>query len=255
VSGVGRPRRSGEPASSAAVRCCCSRRVVSWWGPGAVRPPETVRGARTWLGAGLAVVLVLLLAVALASRSPGQDVPDARGPAQPTAVPSCVRDPEAAASTPGRPDPARGRPVRLVATRLDLDARVLAVGLDGAVLVPPDDPSVVGWWRDGALPGSRRGTVLLAGHSWQEGDGVFDHLGDLARGDRIVVVTRRGRVDYEVEVTTTYSHEALARVAGRLFSHEVASQLVATTCTDYRDGAYHANTVVVARPVSGDVSP
>jgi hypothetical protein len=222
-----------------------------------LRSPETVRGARTWIGAGLAVVLALLLAVALTTWT---TVDDPKGDAAddpsagPAAVPTCIRDPEAASATSRPRDPARGAPLRIVVPRLGVDAEVLPIGLEGVVLVPPDDVTVVGWWREGSLPGSRRGTVLLAGHSWRAGDGVFDDLGELARGDRIGILTPRGRIDYLVEVTTTYSHEQLARVSQRLFSQEVASQLVATTCTDYRDGAYHANIVVVARPVGSRVA-
>src|SRR5690606_22293403 len=42
------------------------------------------------------------------------------------------------------------------------------------VLVPPRDPTVVGWWSDGAPPGSPTGTAVLVGHTVSAGGGVFD---------------------------------------------------------------------------------
>jgi LPXTG-site transpeptidase (sortase) family protein len=194
------------------------------------------------------LTLVALVLGVVVTRGGAEDV--AIDPDEPRATPSCIQDPEPTARSTSRPDPARGRPLRLLVPSLDVDAEVRPIGLEGEALVPPDDVTVVGWWRDGALPGSRRGTALLAGHTWSAGDGVFDELAGLESGDRIVVTTPRGRIDYSVEVTTTYSLDDLARVSERLFSQEVAGRLVVTTCADYRDGAYQANTVVVARPVS-----
>jgi LPXTG-site transpeptidase (sortase) family protein len=148
-----------------------------------------------------------------------------------------------------RRDPARGAPIRLVAETVGIDAAVDPVVVDeDAVLRPPSDVSRVGWWQDGAKPGSRLGTVLLTGHTYSGGDGVFDELGRLATGDEVRVRTATGVVTYRVDAVEDYSKAQLADIAPRLFSDSVRSQLVLVTCTDLDRGEYHGNAVVVAHP-------
>jgi LPXTG-site transpeptidase (sortase) family protein len=148
-----------------------------------------------------------------------------------------------------RRDPARGVPTHLDALAVGVDAEVVPVAVDSdRVLVPPADVSQVGWWEDGAEPGSRRGTVLLTGHTWSRGDGVFDDLDRLGPGDDIAVRTATGVVTYRVDVVEDYSRTQLADIAARLFSQSVRSQLVLVTCTDLDHGEYRGNTVVVAHP-------
>jgi LPXTG-site transpeptidase (sortase) family protein len=146
-------------------------------------------------------------------------------------------------------DPARGLPVRVVAETVGIDAAVDPVVVDeDAVLLPPGDVSRVGWWQDGAKPGSRRGTVLLTGHTYSRGDGVFDDLSRLATGDEVRVRTATGVVTYRVDAVEDYSKAQLATIAPRLFSDSVRSQLVLVTCTDLDRGEYQGNAVVVAHP-------
>ena len=75
--------------------------------------------------------------------------------------------------------------MRLAARRID--ARVYGVGIDtrsGALAIPKDIDRV-GWWRDGAAPGSANGAILLAGHidSAKRGAGAFYGLKNARRGD------------------------------------------------------------------------
>jgi LPXTG-site transpeptidase (sortase) family protein len=219
-----------------------------------VRLPETTREVRAVIGAGLVVVLVALGLVWALPRPADTPVDGPGGGAfvgASVGVPSCVReaDPAGSAGPTGSRDPARGRPQRLAAPAIGVDATVLPIELDdSSVLVPPSDYTAVGWWSEGAVPGSVRGTVLVSGHTVSTGGGVFDDLGRLEPGDRIDVTTTRGRIGYRVDVVRDYSREQLAAVADRLFSQTTTPQLVLTTCTDYRDGEYHGNTVAVAHP-------
>jgi sortase (surface protein transpeptidase) len=207
----------------------------------AVRRPDLGGECRTWLGAALAVAFVVVLGAVTAAVVTGERTDDRMD--QPIATQTTTMGTDAEQT-----GPARGTPVRLVVPQLEVDAAVRPVGLEGDVLVPPEDVAVVGWWHGSAMPGSPRGAVLLAGHSWNGGDGVFDDLGTLRSGDRLTVVTTTGRIDYVVKENSTYTESELARAAARLFAQDGQGRLVAVTCSDYRDGDYHANTVVVCEP-------
>jgi LPXTG-site transpeptidase (sortase) family protein len=222
-----------------------------------MRLPQSVSEARKVILLGLLAALLVLAGVLT-----GDVVPAGRqADPQPVTVdlPQCVKEigpptpspdkPVARVDAPDRGDPARGVPVHVLAHAVGVDAAVvpIAVGADG-VLVPPADVSRVGWWQGGAEPGSRRGTVLLTGHTYSSGDGVFDDLGDLAAGDDVQVRTARGVVTYRVDVVEDYSKAQLAGIATRLFSESVRSQLVLVTCSDLHRGEYLGNTVVVAHP-------
>ncbi len=146
-------------------------------------------------------------------------------------------------------DPARGVPLRLVVRSLGIDVPVLAIDAPGGVLLPPNNPQTVGWWRSGAKPGAARGSVLIAGHTVSTGGGAFDDLETVGRGDRVVVRTARGRIRYDVVAVTIYRKASLAEDARRIFSQKVPGRLVLVTCEDWNGSTYLSNAVVVAEPL------
>jgi len=150
----------------------------------------------------------------------------------------------AAAGKPARP----GRPVRVLVEGLGVDAPVLPIGAARGVLTPPSDPSTVGWWQDGAVPGSRRGSVVITGHTVRGGVGAFDRLGSLEPGDEVAVGTGRRLVRYRVTSTDVWSRRALAKRSARLFDPAGSARLVLVTCDDWDGTAYRSNAVVTARP-------
>ena len=83
---------------------------------------------------------------------------------------------------------AAGIEARAVTLDLPVErADVSAVGIDmkaGAIGIPSDIHRV-GWWRDGAAPGDKTGTVLIAGHvdSKKAGAGAFFALKSARSGD------------------------------------------------------------------------
>jgi LPXTG-site transpeptidase (sortase) family protein len=139
--------------------------------------------------------------------------------------------------------------VRLAVPSLGVSAPVIAVSLHSAVLVPPADPRVLGWWRGGALPGASHGTAVIAGHTVHTGGGIFDHLGHVARGGLIRLTTRDGVIRYRVTRVSDHSKSWLATHARAVFSQRVPGRLALVTCTDWTGTTYLANTVVLARPV------
>ena len=209
-----------------------------------MRPPRPLALARSTAAVGGALALVVLAAMALSLRPGEGSRPDgvAPVPAAPSAVVTASDGPQETAVR--RPGP----PVALRVPALDVDARVVAVGLDTAgVLVPPADPRVVGWWGGGARPGSARGAAVLTGHTVHDGGGVFDDLAALEVGDVVEVVTRTRVLTFGVRRVRDLGKDRLAADAGRLFGRTGSARLVLVTCTDWDGTGYLGNTVVVAR--------
>lgn len=209
-----------------------------------MRPPRLVTVAcwTTVVGGVLGLALAAVMAVALGAAEV-VEVSEGSGSA-PSGVSVATEPPPAADRTWTTPGP----PLAVRIPALGVRAPVVAVALEsGGVLAPPADPNLVGWWSAGALPGSRRGTAVLTGHTVHDGAGVFDDLGDLEVGDTVQVVTRARILVFDVRVVRDLSKEQLAAHAGRLFAQDRAAALVLVTCTGWDDGRYLANTVVVAR--------
>ena len=100
-------------------------------------------------------------------------------------------------------------------------------------------------WRDGVLPG-QQGSAVLAGHTWSRGPGVFDDLGRLRPGNRVVVGRNRFEVT-RVRRVTGMSPQAVAA----LFSDRGSARLVLLTCGDRNNltGVYRTRIIVNARLV------
>ena len=153
--------------------------------------------------------------------------------------------------TTAKPDLAKrvpGAPERLRIPALDVDAPVLPVHAPGRTLVPPSDPTRLGWWADGAEPGAARGSALIAGHTVHTGGGALDDLEDVRRGDAIVVRTDHGTIRYVVQSVHVYRKGRIADQAERLFSQQVPGRLVVLTCEDWTGERYLSNVVVTATP-------
>lgn len=153
------------------------------------------------------------------------------------------------------PPPARiarwrpGAPRSITVDRLAVRAPVLPIHTVGSTLVPPGDPTELGWWADGARPGDPRGSVLITGHTVHTGGGALDRLEELEPGDSVTVRTRRDTVQYAVRRVVIPDKGVVARQAERLFSQEVPGRLVLITCEDWDGTTYRSNVVVTARPV------
>jgi LPXTG-site transpeptidase (sortase) family protein len=83
-----------------------------------------------------------------------------------------------------------GSPVRLVISKIHVDAPVDKMGLTSqGFMEAPAGPKNVGWFSLGVRPGEI-GSAVIAGHygRWKTGSGsVFDHLNTLKKGDMISV--------------------------------------------------------------------
>jgi sortase (surface protein transpeptidase) len=147
-----------------------------------------------------------------------------------------------------------GPPVRLRIPVQGLDVAVVAVDVtDDGGLGVPDDPAVVGWWRDGATPGDRAGSVVLDGHvdTYDRGPGALFRLARLSPGDAVQLVLPTATAEYRVAAVRSYTK---ADLPSDVFDRTGAPRLVLISCGGPFDRArrsYRDNIVVYGVPVDG----
>jgi hypothetical protein len=144
-------------------------------------------------------------------------------------------------------------PTRVQVPSLGIDAPVAAVGIDiphGVLGVPPFIHRT-GWWKDGAAPGARSGSILIAGHvdSATAGAGAFFRLKDATAGSRVTVTTAEGRTfSYRVVSVRDYLKRDLP---ASVYSLRGRPRLVLVTCGGpfiESERHYRDNVVLVAVP-------
>lgn len=164
-------------------------------------------------------------------------------PAAPAAAYSPV---SVAASTTVAARTARIDKARLRIPALGVNAGVIPVGVtrSGELAIGTSVTNVYRWGR-GVRPG-QRGSAVLAGHTWSRGDGVFDRLGALRRGARVLVGVHVFRVTRVRKVRSLSRSE----VQG-LYSDRGRSRLVLITCGDRNNttGVYRSRILVYAEKV------
>jgi LPXTG-site transpeptidase (sortase) family protein len=212
------------------------------------RPAGRAPRRSAWFIAGLALVFVTA-----ACGSGGDDVIPAPTPIM-TASPDVTVYPEPtmiqSEATPTQAGGIKG-PYTLRIPRIGVDARVVPVqSNDERILEPPRDPSVAGWWSDGAVPGAPQGSAVVVGHTVRNRNGgVFDDITDLSRGDAIEVEGSGATLTYRVQSTGVLSKGEVARNADEIFAQNGPGRLVLITCDDWDGTAWRSNVVTVAAPV------
>jgi LPXTG-site transpeptidase (sortase) family protein len=133
---------------------------------------------------------------------------------------------------------------RLSIPPIGVDAAIIPVGVtrNGQLAIGRSVRDVYRW-RDGVVPG-QSGSAVLAGHTWSKGRGVFDHLGRMRVGHRVVV----GRNRFEV-TRVRRVQDMSRRTVAALFSDRGRPRLVLITCGDRNNltGVYRTRIVVNAR--------
>ena len=123
-------------------------------------------------------------------------------------MPTSPGDAQSVATVQSVIDIGPGLPARLVIPAINVDAKVLYVGLaaDGSVDAPKG-PTDVAWFRLGPRPGAQ-GSAIITGHfgPWRTGaKSVFDNLERLKSGDSIFVKDDQGNsVEFKVRETKVY---------------------------------------------------
>jgi sortase (surface protein transpeptidase) len=140
------------------------------------------------------------------------------------------------------------RPVSIAIPSAGVDARVVPVGLrsDGTMEVPEVD--LAGWYEPGPRPGEA-GPAVIVGHvDSRDGPAVFFRLGELRRGDRIVVGQGGGDRSFVVDRVERRPKEELP--TERIWNRTSEPVLRLITCGgsfDRSTGHYRDNIIVFAR--------
>ncbi len=197
-----------------------------------------------------AVALGLALGVWLVQDGSADSGPPPPVSAAATTGPDATSSPSA---TPGKPPPAPLPPSEPTSVRIPsikVNAPLLALGTDAAghLDTPPvAKANLVGWYRDGASPGSR-GNAIMAGHAdTRSGPAVFYRLGLLRPGDTVEVRRRDGRTAvFSIDAVRSYPKTGLPD--GPVYGPTDRPELRIITCGgkyDRRSG-YPDNVVVFA---------
>jgi hypothetical protein len=144
---------------------------------------------------------------------------------------------------------AAGRPVSITSPAVGVEARVVPVGLrpDRSMEVPETDQA--GWYELGPRPGEA-GPAVIVGHvDSRSGPAVFFRLGQLRRGDKLVVgQAGGGSRPFLVERVERQAKEALP--VERIWNRTNQPVLRLITCGgsfDRSTGHYRDNIIVYAK--------
>jgi len=163
----------------------------------------------------------------------------------PAGTPAPTATPRAKRTRPARAP----RPVRVKIAAIGVDAPLIALGLDAhRALELPERFDVAGWWSGGYRPGEP-GPAVIAGHvDSKTGPAVFYRLGNLRRGDAVVVQRRDGSaIRFTVRNVGRYAKTAFP--TRLVYGATSRSALRLITCSgdfDRAAGHYVDNTVVYA---------
>ncbi|MGX1548225.1 class F sortase [Streptomyces adustus] len=147
----------------------------------------------------------------------------------------------------------RSVPVGLRIPAIGVDTPVMQLGLaaDGTVQVPPITAhDRAGWYRYSPAPGQVGPSVILAHVTvGAYGDGVFRHLADLRRGDRIETRLEHGRTaEFTVESVRTVAKAHFP--ADQVYGDVDRPELRLITCGGARTGDGYLDNVIVFAALS-----
>jgi LPXTG-site transpeptidase (sortase) family protein len=215
--------------------------------------PTFLRAGRTPQGPARFIATLCLVAVTAACGTGGDHVTTVGSTAAPSSVTTTSPDVN---ELPPEPTAKQGSGVEgphvLRIPQIGVDAHIVPIkSNEEGILEPPRDPSVAGWWSDGAAPGESQGSAVLVGHSVRyKGGGVFDDIGYLSRGDAIELEGPHSTLTYRVQSIDVLSKDDLARNAEQIFDQTGTGRLVLITCSDFDGTVWRSNIVIIAAPVS-----
>jgi sortase (surface protein transpeptidase) len=141
-------------------------------------------------------------------------------------------------------------PVRLRIPAIDVDTRLVQLGLaDDKSINVNFDPSVAGWWEGGPRPGQVGPAVIMGHVRWTGGPAVFSRLGSLQRGDEILVDRADGTTARFV-VTGQGNYRKTAFPSDLVYHPTLEPELRLVTCGGLIGGNYTENLVVFAAQAS-----
>lgn len=158
-----------------------------------------------------------------------------------------------AASQTASSEAGRERPTRITIPAIDVDATLVAVGLqaDGAMRIP--DFGLAGWYEPGPMPGEAGPAVVVAHvDSKAAGPDVFYRLRELEPGDEVTVHVGSKSVSFAVTGKEQVAKTELP--AERIWNDTAEPVLRLITCGGAFDrgaGSYLDNVIVYADALLG----
>lgn len=155
----------------------------------------------------------------------------------------------------------RSAPVTIRIPAIDVSGPVVGTGLDShqQLVVPPLDYTgthEAAWYDLGPTPGQTGSSVIVGHVDSTSGPGIFYRLGELGRGDRIMVTL----ADHDTAVftvTSAYSYSKAQFPTEAVYGPAAVPVLRLVTCGgafDYSSGHYESNTVVFATLTAADTA-
>jgi sortase (surface protein transpeptidase) len=140
-------------------------------------------------------------------------------------------------------------PVRLRIPAIDVDTRLVQLGLnDDKSINVRFDLSVAGWWKGGPRPG-QVGPAVIMGHVSRNTPAVFSRLHTLQRGDEVLVDRADGTTARFV-VTGQGTYRKVAFPSDLVYYPTLDPELRLVTCGGLIDRKYTENLVVFAAQAS-----
>ncbi|MDM5314715.1 class F sortase [Fictibacillus sp. b24] len=137
---------------------------------------------------------------------------------------------------------------------LNINTEIEKVGtLKNGQMGVPKGMDTVGWFGDGAKPGSP-GNAVIAGHvDSKTGPAVFYKLEDLEKGDEVIVKNKDGKT-LTFEVTGKEKYDRKNAPVDKIFDYSYGSKLNLITCTGTfnRDEGTHEERLVVYTELKTD---
>ncbi|MGV9669312.1 class F sortase [Gordonia sp. NPDC003504] len=125
-----------------------------------------------------------------------------------------------------------GDPVHIAVPAVGVDASVREI-VDTSDEIDPPTNDDAWWWTGRGRPGSAD-TVYIAGHTLDDGTGVFGPLGGVHPGAEVRLGTTAGDLIYQVDATATYTKSQLEQYDEVWQS--IPGRLILVTCHLDADG-------------------
>ncbi len=146
-------------------------------------------------------------------------------------------------------------PVAIEIEKAAVDSQVEIQEIVDGVMLNPSGPFVVAWYRETGKLGAID-NIVMAGHLdyWDVGEAVFWELGDLKKGD-VILVTGEDKVVYKYKVDWVKNFQVAeldAKGVSEIVGRTDSEQLTLITCGgpfDYNAGVYLERMVVRASRV------
>ncbi len=160
------------------------------------------------------------------------------------------------------PYPRVTAPLRIVVERVNVDAPIVELGLDGSgVPQVPLNGEDVAWYNFSAKPGAGSNAVFAGHINWAGANGVFGDLDELENGDSIRLIADDGR-EFTYEVFANYSVDPADPESLRVMAPTPTDTITLITCggtwipdpSERFGGNYTDRTIVQAKLVRSNLA-